>query len=103
VGHIKLVKEWDRLLVTIRNISGFEDFLRPKMCADIMRGLPDEGAIVIINIDNDRCDALALMAGADEPMHILLPQFSYKEAERLAKGFAWSPTSSQSYITDRYT
>jgi len=84
--HIKLAKEWDKLLVTIRNIPGFEDFLQPKRCADIMRNLPDEGAVVIINIHKNRCDALALIAGADEPLHIPLPKFSYHEAERLAKG-----------------
>ena len=85
--HIKLAKERDQLLSTIRNITGFEDFLQPRKCADIMRRLPDEGAIVIVNIHNDRCDALALMAGAGKPMHIPLPKFSYQEAERLAKGF----------------
>ena len=84
--HIKLAKERDQLLVTIRNIPSFEDFLRPKKCADIIRDLPEEGTSVIINIHEDRCDALALVAGANEPMHIPLPKFSYKEAECLAKG-----------------
>jgi len=51
-----------------------------------MSSLPDEGPIVIINVYNDRCDALALMAGLSEPKHVPLPKFSYQEAERLAKG-----------------
>ena len=89
--HIKFAKERDQLLATIRNIPGFEDFLQPRKCADIMSRLPDEGVVVIINIHNDRCDALALMAGASEPMHILLPNFSYQEAERLAKGLHGYP------------
>jgi tetratricopeptide (TPR) repeat protein len=84
--HIKLAKEWDQLLATIRRIAGFEDFLRPRKCADIMRKLPDEGVIVVINIHDDRCDALALTAGSNKPLHIPLPKFSYHEAERLAKG-----------------
>ena len=84
--HIRLAKERYQLLATIRNITGFEDFLQPRKCADIMRRLPDEGAVVIVNTHNDRCDALALVAGADKPMHIPLPKFSYQEAERLAKG-----------------
>jgi len=84
--HIKLVKERDRLLATIRNIAGFEYFLQPRNCTDVMGRLPDDGTVVIINIHSDRCDALALMAGAGEPMHIPLPNFSYQEADRLAKG-----------------
>ena len=84
--HLKHAKEWEQLLATIRNISGFEYFLQPRKCADIMHALPEEGPIVIINIHINRCDALALKAGADEPMHIPLPKFSHQEAERLAKG-----------------
>jgi hypothetical protein len=82
--HLKHAKDWEELLDTIRNIHQFKDFLRPRKCADIMGSLPEEGPVIIINIHPDRCDALALMAGADEPLHIRLPNFSYQEAERLA-------------------
>lgn len=51
-----------------------------------MRRLPNKGTIIIINIHSDRCDALALRAGATEPMHIPLSKFSYQEAERLGRG-----------------
>ncbi len=51
-----------------------------------MSSLPEAGPIVIINIHSDRCDALALIAGADEPLHIPLPNFSHQEAEHLANG-----------------
>ena len=85
--HMKLAKERDQLLVTIRGTPGFEDFLLPKKCADIMSGLPNEGPVVIVNIHDTSCDALALIAGASEPVHIPLSNFSYQEAERLAKGF----------------
>jgi hypothetical protein len=51
-----------------------------------MRSLPDEAAIVIINVHHDRCDALALMDGASMPIHAPLPNFSYGEADRLAQG-----------------
>jgi len=49
-----------------------------------MSGLSEEGPIVIINIHSDHCDALALIAGAKEPLHISLSNFSYQEAEHLA-------------------
>ena len=85
-AHLNHAKDWEQLLNEIRNIPRFKDFLQPRKCADIMSDLPKEGPIVIINIHPDRCDALALMAGAVEPQHIPLPHFSYKEAERLANG-----------------
>lgn len=84
--HVRLAKEWDDLLAIIRNTTGFDDFLRPRRCADIMRSLPDEGAIVIINVHPDRCDALALMDGTSMPIHVPLPKFSYERADRLAQG-----------------
>jgi len=85
--HLKHARDWEELLNTIRNIPRFKDFLRPRKCADIMSNLPKEGPIVVINIHRNRCDALALVAGAEEPLHIPLPNFSYQEAARLASGF----------------
>ena len=84
--QIKLSTERDKLLATIRNIAGFEYFLQPRKCADIMRRLPDEGRVVVISTAEDRCDALALISGTSEPMHIPLPNFCYEKAEHLARG-----------------
>ena len=75
--HLKHAKDWEELLTTIRNIPQFQDFLQPRKCADIMSSLPKAGSIVVINIHTDRCDALALVAGADNPFHIPLPNFSH--------------------------
>jgi len=84
--HLKHAKDWEELLNTIRNIPKFKDFLRPRKCTDIMSNLSEAGPIIIINIHSDRCDALALIAGAETPLHIPLPNFSHQEAERLANG-----------------
>jgi len=51
-----------------------------------MDHLPEEGPVVIVNIHSNKCSALALIAGAEGPLHIPLPNFSYREAERLANG-----------------
>lgn len=51
--------------------------------ADIMAGLPHDGPVVIINVHQDRCDALALLAGLDEPLAVPLPSFTYTKAYRL--------------------
>ncbi|KAF8872390.1 CHAT domain-containing protein [Gymnopilus junonius] len=84
-NHLKLAKERDEVLASIRNIPGFENFLLPRKCVDLMSTFPEDGPVVIINGDEDRCDALALMHGCDEPLHIPLEQFSYEKARSIAE------------------
>ncbi|KAJ2935735.1 hypothetical protein H1R20_g1359, partial [Candolleomyces eurysporus] len=80
-SHILLAKEWDRLLTTVRTtVPGFKNFLQPPTCSDILQHLPSSGPVVVINVWRTRCDALALLAGLDEPLHIPLPNFSLKKA-----------------------
>ncbi|RXW11740.1 hypothetical protein EST38_g14115 [Candolleomyces aberdarensis] len=80
-AHLKLGKEWDELLNTIRNtVPGFENFLQPTPCSSLLQHLPDSGPIVVINVHKDRCDAIALIAGLDEPLHIPLHSFSQQKA-----------------------
>ncbi|KAF6759605.1 CHAT domain-containing protein, partial [Ephemerocybe angulata] len=74
--HLDLARKWDELLKTARGIPGFGSFLMPLPCSTIMQHLPESGPIVVINIDSGRCDALALLTGKDEPLHIPLPNFS---------------------------
>ncbi|RXW18414.1 hypothetical protein EST38_g7439 [Candolleomyces aberdarensis] len=82
-GHVKLVKEWEEVLENVRAIPGFESFLRPTSCAELLRNLPREGTVVVINVYEDWCDALALSAETEKPVHIRLPRFQHQEAERL--------------------
>lgn len=82
-AHIKLSKEWEQLLAKVCAIPDFEDFLQPPSCSSLLKHLPDSGAAVVINIHKDRCDALALLSGNDEPLHIPLPDFSYSKADNL--------------------
>ncbi|KAF6745124.1 CHAT domain-containing protein [Ephemerocybe angulata] len=63
-----------------RAIRGFESFLMPASCCAIMRNIPESGPIVIITLDKHRCDALALLAGLEEPIHIPLPNFTLEKA-----------------------
>ncbi|PPQ95897.1 hypothetical protein CVT26_015584 [Gymnopilus dilepis] len=86
-GHIRLrlVKERDELLSTIRKIPRFENFLQPRKCTDLMKSIPDEGIVVVINADETRCDALILIPGRSEPIHVPLGRLSYEEAVRLTK------------------
>jgi tetratricopeptide (TPR) repeat protein len=85
-AHLGLSREWEELLQQVRAIHGFESFLQPLPCSGLLQHLPDSGAVVVINVDEKRCDAIALIAGLDEPIHIPLPSISvqtiqvYREA-----------------------
>ena len=82
-SSVKLAREWDQLLQKIRDIPKFKNFLRPTQYCDLIERLPKAGPVVIINVHEDRCDAVVLVAGTDDPPHIHLDQFSYKTAVRL--------------------
>ncbi|KAF6759603.1 CHAT domain-containing protein [Ephemerocybe angulata] len=79
-AHLDLARRRDELLQRARAITGFESFLMPPPCSTLMEHLPEAGPIIVINIDENRCDALALLAGLDEPIHIPLPNFSIEKA-----------------------
>ncbi|KIM76963.1 hypothetical protein PILCRDRAFT_825717 [Piloderma croceum F 1598] len=80
--HRRLAEEWERLVKRARDIPGFEDFLQPKK-VELLHTAADAGPVVIINIDKLRCDALVLVAGLKEVMHIPLDHFPYKRAKQL--------------------
>ncbi|KAF6759271.1 CHAT domain-containing protein, partial [Ephemerocybe angulata] len=81
-AHLSLARQWDDLLQTARAIPGFESFLMPVPCSEIRQHIPDAGAIVVINVDEERCDAVALQAERNELLHIPLPNFSLKQANK---------------------
>ncbi|KAF6753788.1 CHAT domain-containing protein [Ephemerocybe angulata] len=81
-SHLKLAQQWDDLLQTARAIPGFENFLKPSPSSALLRHLPHAGPIVVINVDEGRCDAIALLAGRTEPLQIPLPNFSLDKAKK---------------------
>ncbi|KAF9527661.1 CHAT domain-containing protein [Crepidotus variabilis] len=88
--HVRLAKEWERLLGEIRALPDFQDFLQPKKVAYLMSNIPQDGIVVIINSHTTPCSALALVAGADEPITIELPQMDYKRLKRKLEGFLFA-------------
>ncbi|KAJ2924743.1 hypothetical protein H1R20_g12357, partial [Candolleomyces eurysporus] len=81
--HTLLAKEWNDVLDSIRSIPELKNFLRPPSASDLLDNLPQSGPVVVINVHRNRCDALALLLGLDEPIHIPLPNFSFDQAELL--------------------
>ena len=81
--HITLSRQWSALLDKIRSIPKFRDFLQPPLTSDLMKHLPQDGIIILVNLHEDRCDALALVCGSEIPIHITLDDFTHKEASDL--------------------
>ncbi|KAK0459039.1 CHAT domain-containing protein [Armillaria novae-zelandiae] len=89
--HRRLATEWDSLVETVRARPGFEDFLGPKRLATL-KSAAKLGPVVLLNTFETRCDALVLIPGLDNVMHIPLEDFSYNRAkilqERLNKSLS---------------
>ncbi|KAF8811437.1 hypothetical protein BYT27DRAFT_7134005 [Phlegmacium glaucopus] len=84
-NHTLHATEYTQLLKEIRDLPDFHDFLQPPKASDILSLLPSDGPVIIFNIHDTRCDALALIAGIEEPLHISLEKFSLVQAEQLEK------------------
>jgi hypothetical protein len=89
-NHTLHAAEYKQLLKEIQDLPDFYDFLRPPKASNFLSSLPSDGPVIIFNIHKTRCDALALIAGISEPVHILLEMFSLKQAEQLQKTLQFS-------------
>ena len=81
--HTILAAEYKQLLKEIRGLPDFHNFLQPPNATDLLSSLPSDGPVIIFNIDKLKCDALALIAGIEEPLHIPLKDFSLFDAVKL--------------------
>jgi tetratricopeptide (TPR) repeat protein len=77
-----LTMEWESIIARIRSIPHFDDFLKAPKVSRLMDVALD-GPVVVLNITEMRCDALALVAGIDEVIHIPLPDVTSKKATQL--------------------
>lgn len=77
--HRRLTEEWEGLVTRVRDI---EDFLRPKKFAQL-RSAAETGPVVVINVHERRCNALAVVGGLDEIVHIPLHGLSHMKAQQL--------------------
>ena len=80
--HHHLAGEWEILVERARGLPGFADFLRPRKLAQLLRAA-NAGPVVVLNVHECRCDALALVSGLDDIMHIPLDSLSYKTVRAL--------------------
>lgn len=82
-GHRRLAEEWENLLQRARALPGFDNFLLPKTFAELAQAT-HSGAIAMINVHKSRCDALVMLDGGEEVIHVPLP-LSYGISIRLAR------------------
>jgi tetratricopeptide (TPR) repeat protein len=86
-NYSKLAIEWDDLIDEIRQIPGFEGFLRAKSFHQLSPAA-HEGPVVILNINDSRCDALILIAEDSAERHVSainipLERFSHEKGKGL--------------------
>lgn len=60
-----LAREWDELVGRVRDLPGFEDFLRPPRLEALLPAAAG-GPVVIVNVSRWRCDALVVRASGVE-------------------------------------
>ncbi|WP_394620220.1 CHAT domain-containing protein [Lentzea sp. JNUCC 0626] len=80
-----LAEEWHRLAETARTLPGLEYLLRIPPLEALQSGLPD-GAVVIVNVDDLRCDAIIVTRTACELVE--LPRLSGADVSIHADRFA---------------
>ncbi|KAH9485864.1 Protein wos2 [Psilocybe cubensis] len=81
--HTRTAESYKEVLQEIRSLSGFEDFLQPAKATSLLASLPPNGAVILFSIGTDRCNALALAGGLDQPLYVLLDNFNYELARSL--------------------
>ncbi|PVF92332.1 TPR-like protein, partial [Serendipita vermifera] len=80
--HRALTAEWEALINQVRSLTGFEDFLRPLHSSQLINAAQD-GPVVVLNIADNRCDALALVPGLEDVVHIPLPNITSNRVREL--------------------
>ncbi|TEB33575.1 hypothetical protein FA13DRAFT_161614 [Coprinellus micaceus] len=78
-NHLNLAREWGDLLKRVRAIPRFQTFLQPSSCSGIMENLPKLGIVVVINVHEKGCNAIALRDESRDPLHIPLPALTVQK------------------------
>jgi tetratricopeptide (TPR) repeat protein len=77
-----LTLEWESIIEQVRSLPNFEDFLRPPSSRRLINAARN-GPVVVLNIATERCDALAILPGLDDIIHIPLPNITPKRVVEL--------------------
>ncbi|KAJ7459592.1 CHAT domain-containing protein [Mycena galericulata] len=86
-GKLKLshdhALERNRLLKEIRKLENFDKFRLPKTTSTLSQAA-QKGPVVVVNVSEERCDALIFMPTDEKVRHIFLPEFTPEDADRVS-------------------
>ncbi|THU83021.1 TPR-like protein [Dendrothele bispora CBS 962.96] len=80
-NHRKFAARYEALLQQVRELDGFDSFLRPRKFSELAPAARN-GPVVVVNVAKFRCDAL-ILGTSGEIIPVPLPIFSYEQAETL--------------------
>jgi tetratricopeptide (TPR) repeat protein len=90
-----LSEAWDQLLIQIRGLPGFGEFMRPTPITELQQAAAN-GPIVLVNVSRYRCDALLLTGLPDQPIHsIPLPRLTRSQVIKQINNLAAARTAAQ--------
>jgi tetratricopeptide (TPR) repeat protein len=78
----RLTIEWESIIDQVRSLPHFENFLRPPSSQRLIHAARN-GPVVVLNIARKRCDALAILPGLEDIIHIPLPKLTFKRIVEL--------------------
>ena len=81
--HRHLAEQWERLVNKARQIPGFQGFLRPRLASELVRSA-HSGAVVLVNLHQEHCDALVIRPGGAEISCVSLSRFSHSKAAAIS-------------------
>jgi hypothetical protein len=82
--RMALALEWDELVGQVRELDGFQDFLRPPRVEDLLPAA-ERGPVAVINVSRWRCDAL--LVRPDGVKSIELEDLTLEEASERANRY----------------
>ncbi|PVF95780.1 hypothetical protein CPB86DRAFT_875429 [Serendipita vermifera] len=77
-----LTMERESIIEQVQSLPQFENFLKPLNSLQLMRAAQD-GPVVVLNIAQQRCDALVLVPGLDDVVHSPLPNITSAKVSEL--------------------
>ncbi|KAJ7895748.1 hypothetical protein B0H13DRAFT_825534 [Mycena leptocephala] len=77
---MRIVRERDDLIHTIRAQPGLDRFLLPKEYTELCQAAQN-GPIVVLNANKMHCDALVILNPTSDPLHIPLPEVNLSHLE----------------------
>ncbi|MFG1995323.1 CHAT domain-containing protein [Actinoplanes sp. NPDC048988] len=92
--RMALAREWDELVEQVRQLDGFEDFLRPPRLETLLPAATD-GPVVILNVSRWRCDALIVELSGVRA--VPLPDLTQQDVTEQVNGYL---SAVQAYETE---